>query len=90
MIQLNEKDADFILRFLRIDLERLNGNLNELQQSNDDLKETYEKSSVKDSLMAKYMMDLAEEVTSKTTAGLSEIKNDLIHCIELLTVGSEV
>lgn len=90
MIQLNEKDADFILRFIRVDLERLNGNLNELHQSNNDLKETYEKSNMKDSLMAKCMMDLAEEVTTKTTEGLSEIKNDLIHCIDLLTTGSEV
>ena len=90
MITLTPSDADFILKFLRIDLERLNENIEKLQQGKEDLKDTYQNSNIKDIKMATYMLNLAEEVTDKTTLGLNEVKNNLLHCIELLTTGSEV
>ena len=89
-ITLNSKDADFILRFLRTDLERLNASLNKLLESKDELQKTYNNSEIKDSRLANVMMDIAEKVTAETKEGMQEVKNDLLHCIELLTVGSEV
>lgn len=90
MIQLNEKDADFILRFLRTDLEKINDRVNALLDSKDELQKTYEGSDIKDSRIAQIMMDIANEVTEETKEGMQEVKNELLHCIELLTVGSEV
>ena len=89
-ITLKSKDADFILRFLRTDLERLNASLNKLLESKDELQKTYNNSEIKDSRLANVMMDIAEKVTAETKEGMQEVKNDLLHCIELLTVGSEV
>ena len=89
-ITLNTKDADFILRFLRTDLERINDSLSKLKDSKDELQKTYEKSDLKDSRLAQVMMSIADEVATETTDGMEEVKGDLLRCIELLTVGSEV
>jgi len=89
-ITLNTKDADFILRFLRTDLERINDSLSKLKDSKDELQKTCEKSDLKDSRLAQVMMSIADEVATETTDGMEEVKGDLLRCIELLTVGSEV
>ena len=89
-ITLNSKDADFILRFLRTDLERLNDSLNKLLDSKEELQKTYNESQIKDSKLAQVMMNIAEEVAAETKDGMQGVKNDLLKCIELLTVGSEV
>ena len=89
-ITLNTKDADFILRFLRTDLDRLNASLDRLLDSREELQKTYDNSAIKDTKLANVMMDIAEKVTAETKEGMQEVKDDLLHCIELLTVGSEV
>ena len=87
---LNTNDADFILRFLRTDLDRLNASLDRLLDSREELQKTYDNSAIKDTKLANVMMDIAEKVTAETKEGMQEVKDDLLHCIELLTVGSEV
>jgi len=89
-ITLNTKDADFILRFLRTDLDRLNASLDRLLDSREELQKTYDNSAIKDTKLANVMMDIAEKVTAETKEGMQEVKDDLLHCIDLLTVGSEV
>ena len=89
-IVLTPKDADFILKYLRFDLECINEKKEKLEKGKVELRSTYDESDIKDERMAKYLLDLAEVTADATLKGFDEIKKDLNHCIELLTVGSEV
>ena len=90
MITLSNEDADFILRFLRTDLEIVNDRLNKLMDSKKELQKTYDDSEIKDTKLANIMMDIAEKVTADAKGGMQEVRGKLLRCIELLTVGSEV
>ena len=90
MITLSNEDADFILRFLRTDLDTLNNKLNKLSDSREELQKTYNESEMKGTKLANVMMDIAEKVATEAKNNMQEVKENLLHCIELLTVGSEV
>lgn len=88
-IVLTPKDADFILRYIRIDLERLVKSDNEIIKCKNAYVERLKSKGVKEDsfegVIAKSLLELSDEVmnTSETN------KKDLEHCIELLTCGSE-
>lgn len=89
MIVLNEKDADFILKFIRMDLRRLNEQEKRLKESEDRFDESYEKAGGDESLLGKYLMDLKNEIGKQVKSDFLEIKEGFNRCVELLTVGSE-
>lgn len=86
-IKLNTKDADFILRIIRSDLERVNNSRERLLESQKTFNEEMKKRNVK-SLMIKAITHSLNEDTKDVLEREEEIRNDLMKCIELLTVGS--
>lgn len=89
MVTLSNEDADFILRFLRADLELIEFRMEKLTESKKSLQKTYDTSEIKNTKLAQIMMDTADKISSQSLKEMQEIKNNLIHGIELLTAGSE-
>lgn len=89
MIVLNKKDADFILKFIRMDLRRLNEQEERLKESENRFDESYEKVGGDESLLGKCLMDLKNEIGKQVKNDFVELKEDFNRCIELLTIGSE-
>ena len=89
-ITLSHKDADFILKYLRADLERVNKCGSDLTEKRNNYKEKIDKCSSVVSgpelILANGLIEVADEMLEES----EEIKKDLLRCIELLTVGSEV
>lgn len=88
-ITLTQKDADFILNYLRVDLQKLNdacdsvnGNLNKIREMRD--KDEELRNNLFANIFASKINEQADEFSS-----LYKRKTDiLVKCIELLTVGS--
>ena len=87
-IKLTQKDADFILSFIRTDLKRLNDSIDKLNNREQKLIDSAKE--LKDDAVVEIVTKLAFEQGNLVKGGLEEIKNDLVHCVELLTIGSEV
>lgn len=89
MIVLSTKDADFILKYIRADLEKITEAYSLTEKKKREFIEELKKEDVKDDsfegTMAKTLIDLANAINTETSA----IKEDLTKCVELLTVGSE-
>jgi len=88
-IILTQQDADFILKYIRSDLEQLAEVSSELDEKYKKLQSSFTDrlKSNKDAVTIMEIARTAAEAMSETT---TEIKNDLEKCIMLLTVGSEV
>ena len=88
-IILTQQDADFILKYIRSDLEQLAEVSSELDEKYKKLQSSFTDrlKSNKDAVTIMEIAKVATEAMSETT---TEIKNDLEKCIMLLTVGSEV
>lgn len=85
-IILTQKDADFILSYIRADIERQNRRYDLVKEKEAELKKM--KSEIGDdpfsSFLLKTVMDSSEEYHA-----LYKIQTDIaVKCIELLTVGS--
>ena len=88
-ITLTTKDADYVLNYLRTDLERLNGIYDKTHDKDKELKELYEKSSVlKINPLKKSVMASIDAITNEFDDLYHRKANILLKCIELLTVGS--
>ena len=86
-IKLSTKDADFIIKIIRSDLERINDSHNRLVESQKRFNESVKESGVK-SLMVKAVAYSLNEDTKNILLEEEAIRNDLLKCIELLTMGS--
>lgn len=86
-IKLSTKDADFIIKIIRSDLERINDSHDRLIESQKRFNESVKESGVK-SLMVKAVAYSLNEDTKNILLEEEAIRNDLLKCIELLTVGS--
>lgn len=87
-ITLNEKDADFILKFIRTDLEKVILSEKRHNSKFERLKQYYtnmEKNPVADGLMK-----VAGVLCNEVNENMSDFKKGLEHCIDLLMCGSEV
>lgn len=87
-IVLNQKDADFILKYIRGDLERLIASENSHKEKYEKLKQHYNKME-KDPLVDG-LMEAAKDLHEEVNEGLSEFHKGLERCVELLMCGSEV
>lgn len=87
-IILNQKDSDFILKYIRGDLERLIISENSHKEKYKKLRQYYNK--MKKDPFVDGLMDIAGELHGDVTEGLAEYHKGLEHCIELLMCGSEV
>ena len=87
-IKLTAKDADFILKFIRADLQRVCENAAKLRGKQSELEEVFEKSE-KTELM-KQIWKMTKEAGDMVSEDMTEIRHDLERCVELLTCGSEV
>lgn len=89
-IRLTQKDADFILKYIRADLEKITGtNVKLAERKKEFINELQNQGVKEDSLagsIAKNLLFFSEELTNTT----DKIEKDLLKCAELLTVGSEV
>lgn len=91
-IVLTQKDADFILKYIRLDARRVEENYKKLTENENRLVKAYEESNFdKNELtLATTLLDMAKEVGTSAKNDLIELQKDFTRCIELLTVGSEV
>ena len=87
-IVLSQKDADFILKYIRGDLERLIVSENSRKEKYEILKQHYNKIE-KDPLIDS-LMEAAKDLHEDISEGLSEFHKGQERCIELLMCGSEV
>ena len=88
-IKLTEKDADFILKFIRMDLRRLNEQEQRLLENENRVIENFEKYDGEDMPQMKELLFFAKEASGDVKKVLSELKQDFNRCIELLMIGSE-
>lgn len=88
-IILTQKDADFILSYIRADLQKITETNVKLVERKKEFVSELEKQGVNaDSFagnVAKNLLSFSEELTNTT----DKIEKDLVRCVELLTVGSE-
>ena len=87
-ITLNEKDADFILKFIRSDLEKVILSEKKYNSRFERLKQHYtqmERNPVADGLMK-----VAGVLSNGVNENITDLKKGLEHCIDLLMCGSEV
>lgn len=91
-IKLTQKDADFILTYLRSNLQRLNENCDKVYENGKRLRELKEKV---DSEGNEFEKACAEFFNKSIQADINEYSelykkqtDTLVKCIELLTVGS--
>lgn len=87
-IVLNQKDADFILKYIRGELERLIISEKTHEEKYKKLQNHYKK--MKKDTFVDGLMDIAGELHSDVSEGLNEYHKGLERCIELLMCGSEV
>lgn len=87
-ITLTPKDAEFILRFIRVDLEKINEASKESEKSWERLNLAC-KDEIKGIPAVMSIMEVAREAKKLSDGNVREIKESLQHCIELLTWGSE-
>ena len=87
-ITLTPKDADFILRFIRTDLEDVNKRFKEADESWKRMNAVCT-DDIKNLPVITSMLKLAGIAKAESERNLNEVKAELEHCIELLTWGSE-
>ena len=86
-IRLTAKDADFILKFIRTDLQRVCETSAKIRGKQSELEAMYEKSEKSD--LIKCVWNMAKEAGNLVSEDMTEVRHDLERCIELLTCGSE-
>ena len=89
-IVLSQKDADFILKYIRMDARRVEERYQTLKENEQNLIESYKKANFNDSKVAETIMGITKEISDNVKDDLLELQKDFSRCIELLTVGSEV
>ena len=87
-IVLNQKDADFILKYIRGDLERLIASENSRKEKYERLEHHYGKIEKKD-LCVDGLMKAAKELHEEVNEEVFELHQGLDRCVELLMCGSE-
>lgn len=87
-IKLTSKDADFILKFIRADLQRICDTSAKIRGKQSELEEIYEKSEKTE--LIKHIWDMAKEAGDLVSEDIDNARHDLERCVELLTCGSEV
>lgn len=89
-IVLSAKDADFILKYLRDDLEKVCKAGDKIAKKQAEFKEHINGLNVSSNnpefILANGLIETADELIEES----NETKNNLTRCIELLTCGSEV
>ena len=88
-IVLSQKDADFILKFIRADADMIDERYKELNKAENDLRETYKNGNFNNLDKIKNIMEVSGDLATTVRGHLTELKNDITRCIELLTIGSE-
>lgn len=88
-IILTQQDADFILKYIRNDLEQLAEVSSELDEKYKKLQSSFT-DRLKSNRDAVTIMEIARTAAEAMSETTTEMKNDLEKCIMLLTVGSEV
>jgi prefoldin subunit 5 len=91
-IVLTPKDADFILKYIRMDARRVDESLNTLSKREENLEKSIDdvKKSGGSTYLAESLFQMAREIGTETKNDLKELQKDFSRCIELLTIGSEV
>ena len=87
-IVLTQKDADFILKIIRLDLARVVESETDLDNKFAQLQKHHTE-NLKDISFANIIMQTATEMTNELKEQHMEIRKDLEHCIELLMCGSD-
>ena len=89
-VVLSAKDADFILKFLRADLEKVSECGDNLIDKRNKYKEKMGELQLADNcpemILVNGLIDIADDLIDES----EDTKKDLMKCIELLTIGSEV
>lgn len=88
-ISLTTKDADFILGFIRADLQRVVDNTANLDESWKRLEASCT-DNIKDLSFVQGLMKIAGDARQMAVSDNNDIRKDLERCVELLTCGSEV
>ncbi len=90
-IIISQKDADFILAYLRTDLEKVTKTCDNLAERSEKFKTELEKHKGKmgimEEIMSKGLLDVSSEMLKDSIQ--TKKKSELLKCIEILTVGSE-
>jgi len=88
-IILTQQDADFILKYLRNDLEQVIEASSDLKKKYANLQKLFT-DNLKKNKDAVTVMKIARVAAETMNEATSELQADLEKCIMLLTVGSEV
>ena len=88
-ISLTAKDADFILGFIRADLQRVIDNSANLDESWKRLEASCT-DNIKGLSFVQGLMKIAGDAKEMAVSDNNDIRKNLERCIELLTCGSEV
>jgi len=89
-IVLTQKDADFILKYIRMDAKRIDEKVEELKKDELRLLESCKQLNNFEPKTASMISNFAKEFGKNVIDELENIQSDFTKCIELLTVGSEV
>ena len=88
-IVISQKDADFIIAYLRTDLEKVTKTCDNLTEKSEKFKTELEnhkgKIGIMEEIMSKGLIDISSEMLKDSM----QTKSELLKCIEILTVGSE-
>lgn len=89
-IVLTQKDADFILKYIRMDAKRVDDRFKTLEENEHNLLKSCEQLNKFEPETASMVTEFAKKLGSDVRSDLEELKSDFTRCIELLTIGSEV
>ena len=89
-IILTQEDADFILKYIRMDARRVDERCEELKKNELNLLESCKQLNKFEPKTAFVISNFAKEFGKNAIYELEEIKSDFTRCIKLLTIGSEV
>ena len=89
-ITLSQKDADFILKYIRMDARRVDERLKSLKESEERLRDKCKALQLEDDSLAVALLEAASQAGTEVADEMNGLKKDFTRCIELLTVGSEV
>lgn len=87
-IILTQKDADFILKYIRADLKKVSDNYNNLSDSYDELLTTCTKQGFSEDKL-NIIHNAVGQIKDDFLDMTKEIQEELAKCVELLTIGSE-
>lgn len=88
-IVLTQEDADFVLKYIRADLEKLS---DQLKINASQCAELRKKCSdkIKDEPLLQTLMGIADDLKKEVEEGAAVLQSGLERCAELLMCGSEV